>query len=373
MAIPNEARGGSPVVARLFCTGLLLAAFPASALADWTVIPLHPAGAYMTSIGGVTAAQQVGQWQATSQSITKPVIWSGSAGSMISLAQAPSDRGYLSGLSGDTQFGQLNGQASLWHGTPSSRVSLHPPGAPLDSGTTVFGMSGNEQVGQYALPGVGHAAVWHGTAASFVDLHPAGAFESVASGTDGTHQGGFVQGEFTGSHAALWSGSAASMVDLNPPGADGSEIHGMVPGQQVGFAIFGSPSVDHAVMWSGTAASWIDLNPANGSSILYATCGSAQVGTLNGLDAAIWFGTPQSVVNLHSLLPSSYYFSIATSVYESNGLFYVGGWAARSGGPSEEAFLWVGVPAPSGAPALVFASIVARGRRRSAYGLHTQV
>jgi hypothetical protein len=144
----------------------------------------------------------------------------------------------------------------------------------------------------------------------------------------------------------------------------------MVPGQQVGFATFGSPGLDHAGMWAGTAASWLDLNPPNSYSRLMATCGTAQVGELDGFDAAIWFGTPGSMVDLHTFLPSGYSYSIATSVYESNGVFYVGGWAARSGGPSEEAFLWVGVPAPSGLAALSIAGAFGlgnpqRGERRS--------
>jgi hypothetical protein len=349
------------IVLRACLPSLLLTGLPAAALADWTVIPLHPAGAYATAVGGVTATQQVGFWQATSFSNSKPVIWSGTSGSMINLAPNPSDYGLLYGLSGSTQFGMFRGQAALWHGTPESRVSLHPSGAPSDSGSDVFGMSGSEQVGQYFTPGVGHAAVWHGTSASFVDLHPNGAFRSVAHATDGTLQGGDFQTEFGGTHAALWSGTAASMMDLNPPGAGGSTIYGMAVGQQVGFGIFGTPSVDHAGIWSGTSSSWIDLNPAGSSSILYATCGSAQVGVLNGLDAAIWFGTAGSVIDLHSFLPPGYSYSVATSVSDSNGIFYVGGWAYRSGGPSQEAFLWVGVPAPSGLAALSIAGVIGYG------------
>jgi hypothetical protein len=139
----SAGRGVGLGVRTLLRVTTLVACAPAAALADWTVIPLHPAGAYMSMVSGVGASQQAGRWQATSQAITKPVIWSGNSGSMVSLAQAPSDVGFLTGVSGDTQFGVLNGQASLWHGTPSSRVSLHPPGAPVGSGTTVFGMSGD--------------------------------------------------------------------------------------------------------------------------------------------------------------------------------------------------------------------------------------
>ena len=287
---------------------------------------------------------------------------------MVNLAPGAIDYGALVGVSGNTQFGFFNGEASLWHGTAASRVSLHPIGAPPGSGSTVYGMYGNEQVGQYGVT-VGHAAVWHGTAASFVDLHPAGAEMSIAYGSDGTHQSGIVS--FGAEHAALWSGTAATMVDLNPPGGGSSGIYGMVPGQQVGFATVGPLGLLHASMWSGTAASWVDLNPPGADSELLATCGAAQAGVLNGR-AAVWFGNAASVVDLHALLPPEYYFSIALSVHESQGIFYVGGWAERSGGPASEAFLWVGVPEPASFAALFCAATLVVRRRRPIQGLQTQ-
>jgi hypothetical protein len=84
---------------------------------------------------------------------------------------------------------------------------------------------------------------------------------------------------------------------------------------------------------------------------LYATCGSAQVGAAStnqfGSTAAIWFGTAESFVPLSSYLPPEYYASVATSVAAANGVYYVGGYAFRSGGT--DAVLWVGIPAPPSA------------------------
>ena len=318
-----------------------LALWPALVSAQWTATRLHPEGSHDSAVGGVTADHQYGVWQATSFSFPKPVIWSGTS-SFVNLAPGATDGGALAGGIGDTQFGTFNGHASLWQGTPESRVDLNPIGLPGNSDVT--SMAGSQQVGDYYTPGVGHAALWSGTAQSFVDLHPAGAQLSIAYATDGVQQGGYVQ--FVAPHAALWSGTAASMLDLNPIGSSGSHITGMVPGQQVGYATLGTPGIDHAGIWSGSAASWIDLNPPNSYSQLFATCGSAEVGILNGFDAAIWFGTPQSVIDLHSFLPNSYYYSIATSIAEEDGVFYVGGWAEQAAG-TREAFLWVGVPSPS--------------------------
>jgi hypothetical protein len=304
---------------------------------QWFATRLHPLGAYDTSLGGLSATRQFGLWQETAFSVQKPVIWSGAA-SFIDLAPGPTDWGALTGGSDALQFGDFRGRAAIWHGTPSSRVDLDPAG---QFGSFVLGAAGSEQVGVRGSPQ--RATLWRGTAASMVDLHPAGALESGAHGTDGTRQGGYVH--FNTEHAALWSGTAASVVDLNPPGAGSSGIYGMVPGQQVGFATVGAQGLLHAIIWSGTAASFVDLNPPGNTSQLFATCGSAQVGILNGGQAAIWFGTATSVVNLHSFLPASYYLSFATCVHEKNGTFYVGGWARQSSGTPQEAFLWVGTPA----------------------------
>jgi hypothetical protein len=335
-----------------------------SARGQWVATDLHPAGAYLTVAGGANATTQAGRWQATPFSSTKPVIWHGTAASMVNLAPGATDFGRLYGLHGDTQFGTFNGRAAIWSGTPQSRVDLQP--ASLPGASDVFGMNGTQQVGDYFTPGVIHAALWNGTANSFVDLHPGGGPNSgsTAFATDGSQQGGKYYSEFVAAHAVLWSGTAASMVDLNPASSIGSTIYGMVPGQQAGYATFGTPGLDHAGIWSGTAASFIDLNPPGSTSQLTATCGTAQVGQVGGSDAAIWFGTAGSVVNLGSFLPPNFSYSVATSVFEQNGTFYVGGWGQQSSSAPQEALLWVGVPAPSELAVLGVAGIWAARRRR---------
>jgi hypothetical protein len=151
----------------------------------------------------------------------------------------------------------------------------------------------------------------------------------------------------------------------------GSDIRGMVPGQQVGYA-FPQTGSEHAALWRGTPESFVDLNPAGaGLSELRATCGSAQAGYANlvglGVTAGFWFGTPESFVPLAPYLPPGYFQSTATSVALVNGEYYVGGYARSIATHQDEAFLWIGVPAP-GAAANLFASFAlaaARRRRRS--------
>jgi hypothetical protein len=125
-------------------------------------------------------------------------------------------------------------------------------------------------------------------------------------------------------HAFLWHGSAGSAQDLNPPGAVYSKIFGMSASAQVGYSIFNS----------------------------------------GGGQAGIWFGTPESFLSLSRCLPAGFSSAVATSVAESGGTYYVGGYAYNTEG-LPEAFLWVGaVPAPSPAASLlIFGALAARRRR----------
>lgn len=301
--------------------------------------------------------------------VSVPAIWTGTSGSWLNLAGGTSSGvGGVFGVWGTAAVGDLAVHASLWHGTPESRIDLNPAGALGSRANSVFG---DEQVGYSRFGQVDHASLWHGSAGSWVDLQPAGATSSEARVTDGQHQGGAIW-IGASSHAAMWSGSAASVIDLDPWGGAGSNgIGGMVPGQQVGggtHPIF-APAV-HALIWSGTAASCIDVNPFLGhSSSLAATTGLMQVGeaTVPGggfQHAGAWFGTAASFVDLHAFLPPGYIDSAATSVIQLlDGRFQVGGWAGRSNG-SQEAILWTYAPAPGGAPLLVLAGFVVCRRRR---------
>jgi hypothetical protein len=294
----------------------------------------------------------------------KPVIWNGTAASMINLLPELTDWGRLSSINGQFQGGQFRGKAAIWQGTPESRMILHPPGTPPTSGSAIAAMAGTQQVGSYGAGGFGqqHAALWYGTPESFVDLHPSGAFLSSAGATDGSLQGGYVSLTGSGYQAALWAGTPESFINLTPGGF--GMVHGMVPGQQVGFKQVGPGLLNHAAMWSGTPESFIDLDPGTtGGSKLFATCGTAQVGTANGDRATIWFGTAQSAVSLHDFLPPEYSFSRAFSVYEADGLFYVGSDATHFTGRTE-AFLGIGVPAPSTAFPFALGLIFAASRRR---------
>ncbi len=167
----------------------------------------------------------------------------------------------------------------------------------------------------------------------------------------------------------MWSGTAASFVDMAPPASADSVINGMSVDQQVGWARLAVNGYQqHATLWRNTPESAIDLHPhPGGISLLYGTCGTAQVGYSSdsvtlGPHAGIWFGTGSSFIDLHQLLPGAPEQSVALAVDEFNGQFIVGGYASYSG--HSEAFIWVGVPSPSTAAPLLLAGLVSRRRAR---------
>jgi hypothetical protein len=217
-------------------------------------------------------------------------------------------------------------------------------------------MSEDEQVG--ICDG---AALWHGTAASFVSLAPAGAQGSAANATDGVHQFGYAQ--YAGAlRATMWSGTAASATNINPAGYVESEVWAAIPGLQVGWA---ETSSHHAGVWFGSAASFHDLDPPGMASEAYGVCDGAVVGyvTAGGFQwsPAIWLGPSFEFQQLP--IPAGYTSAYATSVEFRDGLYYVGGFA-ESPTREQDAFLWVGVPAPSSLAVLGAPGAWAGRRRR---------
>ena len=158
------------------------------------------------------------------------------------------------GTNGTQQVGQnMSGQAILWSGTPASAVTLNTtnyfPAEALD-------VQNGQIVGQ-GTPRNGsspHALLWTSANSAPIDLNPTGYSSSIALGTDGSNQAGYVD-IGSESHAALWTGSAESFVDLNPAGFDRSSATATRNGQQVGSAAIGLPNTSaHAMLWNGSAS-----------------------------------------------------------------------------------------------------------------------
>jgi hypothetical protein len=343
---------------------------------QWTAVRLHPESALGSEVLAVGAGRQ-GGYGFFPGFYEPPIIWRGSSSAWTPYSTVSGIVGTVYGIWGEVEVGIDDSWASLWRGTPESRVSLHPAGV---SGLSyAYAACGNMQAG--AVGNNSNAAVWYGSAASYVNLHPAGAVSSEAFATDGVLQGGYVVWPSTPGpvfHAAIWSGTAQSVVDLNPTGASqavSSYVRGMAPGIQVGEARRFGQNV-HAAVWHGTAASWVDLHPSTnaGGSTIWGTTGTVHVGEyaeVGFMQAAVNFGTPDSWLSLHQYLPAGYDgFSRATSVYQEENTLYVGGWADNSLG-QREAFLWIGtIPAPgAGTVVLIGIGLAARRHRRAERGV----
>jgi hypothetical protein len=144
----------------------------------------------------------------------------------------------------------------------------------------------------------------------------------------------------------------------------------MWPGQQVGGVNWGG-GIGQVGYWSGTPESFVSLQPPNAAFVsIFGTCGTAQVGRaglpVTGHSAVIWFGTAESMVNLAAYLPAGEYFqSSAHAVSFYNGQYYVAGYATNTVTRDNEAFLWIGVPAPgAGLTFMAGAGVLAFRRRR---------
>lgn len=344
----------------------------APAQAQWRAVRLHdPATMIESRISAVSPTLQAGAvgYSATSQ--YDPTLWSGSALSAENIAPSTDGGGAIGGMSGDQLVGSLNNRAVLWQGSTHVPVTLG-----LDSWTAsgAVATDGTEQVGSYrsvATQEYNRAALWRGTAESRVDLNPPGAYDSGATAVVVPgRQGGYARFGTQGPYqAGLWSGAANTFVNLTPAGAGEAQVLGMTADQQVGY--WETPtSLERAAMWHGTAESFVDMSPPGyGLSKILATCDTAQVGYANpagfAIQAGIWFGTPDSFMSLRPYLPAGYGISEATSVAFDGEYYYIGGWATNNTTHYEEAFLWVGVPAPGTVlPVLAAGALLVARRRR---------
>lgn len=344
------------------------------AIAQWSVVRLHPSGSLGPSAAyGGAGSQQVGygDWNGSSHA----VVWNGSATAWQDLHPAGATWSTLYATSDSQQVGAADGHAGLWSGTAGSWVDLHPQGQ--FSSSAAYGVSGGQQVGFAAVNGVPRAGLWSGSTASWVDLTPNFVLgEARATGTNGAHQIGFVTvgSAATGRrHASLWSGSSDTWVDLQDgvPGLYSSVALAISGDQQVGGGSV--QGVYSALLWQGSAASCVNLHrPEWGYSEALATDGAFQVGHVTvpslGLTASLWSGSAASWENLGVWLGNGWTGSTARAVWRDSSTLYVGGLARNPATGLNEAVLWHR-PLPSPGATLLLLSlplgIHARRRRPS--------
>lgn len=347
----------------------LVTAVAARGQSAYTVVVLQPAsGGYDKTYGsGIAQGQAVGHSDGT---LYHPLLWNGSAASMVDLLPTGSVSGEAIATDGTHQVGMTGKadgsiHATVWTGgVPSSAVDLHPAGF---ENSEADGVAGNQAVGYAAPPSSGglvHAMVWDLTTGGATDLHPAGFDTTFANATDGTYQvghgilaGGISDGQF---HALLWSGSAGSVVDLNPAPNMVSVAHGIFGDQIVGSTNLG------AALWVGPDHKFVNL----GGGTAYATNGIYQVGVAYGNHAVRWSGTAGSILDLQQFLSAEFQLGPYPSS-AADSIDAAGNIVGEALGPNGwEAVMWVPVVPEPGIIAAALAGMAlpllrssGRGRR----------
>ncbi len=318
------------------------------ALAQWTVVDLHPAGADQSYVNAASGDRQGGY--ATFQSVDRASTWRGSAAGRQDLSSSVTPSSYVFGLSGEVAVGQRGygggARAILWRSGMEGDIDLTPEGACAAHASDI---SGNVVVGavrfleQYML----RACIWNLETGEWADLHPPSSDHSVAYGVAGDQQVGMA---YFGSsqHAGMWLGTADSWRDLHPQGYPRSHAYCTDGVTQGGMVMVGT--IEHASIWTGSSESWTDLHPgeAAGFSMVVGIGRGMQVGAVTRspiVTAALWRGTASSLIDLGALLPSSWDVqdSFATCIAGDDFFTYVGGYAlqfVQGSGYRYHAILW---------------------------------
>lgn len=343
--------------------------FPA--IAQWSVVRLHPSGSIGPSAAyGGAGSQQVGSADLNGSS--HALVWNGSATDWQDLHPVGASQSTLYATSGSLQVGTADGHASLWSGTAGSWVDLHPQGQ--FSSSAAYDISGVQQVGFAAVNSVRRAGLWSGSSDSWVDLTPNFVTgDAVAMGTTGSHQVGFVTvgSAATGRrHASLWSGSSDTWVDLQAgvPGLYSSIALAVSGNQQVGGGSV--QGIYSALLWQGSASSCVNLHrPEWGYSEALATNAAFQAGHATvpglGLTASLWSGSAATWEDLGAWLGDGFTSSTATAVWQDPSTLYVGGLARNSATGLNEAVLWRRpLPSPGAISLLLAVPFTIHCRRR---------
>lgn len=175
----------------------------------------------------------------------------------------------------------------------------------------------------------------------YVLTAPSGTFMSTGFGQVLIALGQTVQTDATAGAIAFLP-PLGQVVELQPDGASGSAANATDGRQQVGVLVVGSSN--HAALWTGTPESVVDLHPSLltgfDSSVGFGIAPGQQVGegigpATGGINphALFWKGTAESATDLNS---SPY---ISSSAYGTDGQYQVGSGYADG---HSHALLWNG-------------------------------
>ena len=253
-----SAAGGKPV-GYAYKNGIAIPLWWPSTGSDPDQLPFLP-GVHEAGALGTDGTNVVGFFLEPNSFETGAILWNGTHPIDLTPSGYHNCFAYGTGNGQQVGSGELIGSGAdhplLWSGTASSVVDLLPSGA--NSGIA-RDVAGGVQVGNVSDRSLtNHAYAWFGDATSGINIEPSGSASSMAFSTDGAQIGGFIQLANTGeTHAYLWNApSATEGIDLNPTGCHNSQVFGVGGGLQVGF------QNNFACVWAGTANSVIDLHQA---------------------------------------------------------------------------------------------------------------
>lgn len=330
----------------------------------WTMTNLHPGYADSSVANDVEDGVQVGKaiWDTPEyNNIDHPVIWHGSAGSVVNATPTGSQGGSINAISGDALVGwwwrpfEVVGgtayyrRASVW---TVSGVHRYPAASGWEyhlmndtNGTLHVGSQTNDDAsGNYWT----HAVIWSEPSLSPLDLHPADYSSSYLNAIDGDSQYGSVNTPYPAPspRAAKWSGTRDSFVSMHPEGASNSSVTGAGDGQQVGVVNQWNSPV--AALWAGSAASYTPfVAPGFVANALSGCEGGFQFGTVTYADghssAYLWRGNPEEGIDVGAVSGTTFTSTYANGMdIEPDGTIVVVGQGFNPAAGRFEALMWRG-------------------------------
>ena len=314
----------------------------------WRLVNLHPNDpAIQSSVAfAVHGRIQVGHASRPGPG-PHAVWWKSTANSLSALEEGSGYASSALGISGN----QVAGYIQFAAGVRAARWTLGGQRVILAKSPSLGTAQGTKGTGGDSA---GQATLWDPDGLPKV-MHPADAVWSRVYGVHADRQAGVVTTAM-GDQAALWNSTEDSFVLLHPEGASVSQAFGIYGDRQVGH-------VSHrSCLWRDAAHRLTYLHPAGyQTSVARAVHRHYQAGWAwkKGNDrAGVWQDTPESWMDLHQHLPSSFSRSQAWGIWSHANVIRVVGYGYNSALGRGEALLWIGqviaptVPQPPQPPDL---------------------
>lgn len=240
-----------------------------------TATDVHPEGFSFSAINGRSGGLSVG-YAGTGSLAQSPVIWQGTTPAVLPVPFA-----YVTGRAVATDGVQIVGYANESDpergiGAAHALIWDIATGSVSELGndSTIVGVGGGVQVGYEMGSNGSTATLWRGTANSKVNLHVTGQDVSMACGTNGVMQVGYVGLDVRVRQearpryirfysAGFWTGTSESFTYLwsTYRHSFALAISGnMIVGYGNTTDAIGTPQNSHAVAWIGSDHTFVDLH-----------------------------------------------------------------------------------------------------------------